>query len=73
MNQKATDFYDSLYPHSLHLPKTAIIDLMVAFAIKWSEHQSKLEKFNSEQFVSQHNFSEVRKQFLKDKDQPPKQ
>lgn len=67
MNLKATDLYDSEYPMSHTLPRTAIIDLMVKFHIKMMEHEKKLEKFNSEQFIGQHNLTEIRKRFKEDK------
>ena len=61
--------FDECYPHSHTLPKSEII----AFAEKYHEkrkeaYQKAKENFQSEQFISQHNFEEVRKRLNKNKD-----
>jgi hypothetical protein len=48
----AIQYYETKYPHSVHLPKTAILDLMNEYSeYKHEQHKKNLEKFNSEMYL----------------------
>ncbi len=68
----AATYFRLRHGNDQFLSQDAILKLMDDYAYeKWLEWKNSMEQFNSEQFLSQHNLEQIRKQFKKDKENPP--